>query len=478
MNNEEPLTPFGRMSLQEKGNHVINCAMNLKNSISLESVKAEFKNSILIQHPRFQSILVRNTNTGEEYWKRGDVNLDKHIFLIQDISHGDSSTTNILSNDEIVNGYLADLSVSPPLNIDKPLWEAHVLKDQNCLVLRVNHAIGDGVSIMSLFLTMFRKVDQPDQLPSIPKHNNRSSVRRINMCKMIWRFLKKIWLTIVYVLGFLLRCLYLKDAKSKISGGNGVELWPRKLATARFKLDDMKSVKNLCQKHSLVSSIFICLHLLVCFHGQLVCTMFINLFGRQSMTFFSEWLHQDYLDTWITMEPQTQDMANLVKSSSVTASWWGNKIGYILLPIYPNKNVGNNPLRYVMNAKEMLDKKKLSLEAHMVHAISKSTMSLLGPKVTYWVTNRIMCNTSFTITNVVGPQEEVTFGGNPVTSLRATSSSFPHALTMHMISYAGKAEMNILVAKDIIPDPQFLAKCFEDSLLELKEASTATSVKT
>ncbi|KAI3842400.1 hypothetical protein MKW92_047559 [Papaver armeniacum] len=409
MNNEEPLTPFGRMSLQEKGNHVINCVMNLKNSITLESVKAEFKNSILIQHPRFQSILVRNTNTGEEYWKRGDVNLDKHIFLIQDIGHGDSSTTNILSKDDIVNGYLADL------------------------ILRVNHAIGDGVSIMSLFLTMFRKVDQPDQLPSIPKHNNRSSVRRINMCKMIWRFLKKIWLTIVYVLGFLLRCLYLKDAKSKISGGNGVELWTRKLATARFKLDEMKFVKNAVKNATINDVLF----------G--VVTSGLSRYLDYHRASNSKGLQITGMGMVNLREQRgLQDMANLVKSSLVTASWWGNQIGYILLPIYPHKNVGNNPLRYVA----------------------------------YLVSNRVMCNTSFTITNVVGPQEEVMFGGNPVTSLRATSSSFPHALTMHMISYAGKAEMNILVAKDIIPDPQFLAKCFEDSLLELKEASTATSVKT
>lgn len=48
---------------------------------------------------------------------------------------------------------------------------------------------------------------------------------------------------------------------------------------------------------------------------------------------------------------------------------------------------------------------------------------------------------------------------------------------MHMVSYAGRADMQILVAKDIIPDPEFLAKCFEDSLLEMKEAAL-TSKKT
>jgi hypothetical protein len=49
------------------------------------------------------------------------------------------------------------------------------------------------------------------------------------------------------------------------------------------------------------------------------------------------------------------------------------------------------------------------------------------------------------------------------------------ALTMHMVSYAGRADMQILVAKNIIPDPEFLAKCFEEALLEMKEAAVAAN---
>jgi len=47
------------------------------------------------------------------------------------------------------------------------------------------------------------------------------------------------------------------------------------------------------------------------------------------------------------------------------------------------------------------------------------------------------------------------------------------ALILNMVSYAGRADMQVQVAKDIIPDPEFLAKCFEDSLLEMKEQVTA-----
>lgn len=49
------------------------------------------------------------------------------------------------------------------------------------------------------------------------------------------------------------------------------------------------------------------------------------------------------------------------------------------------------------------------------------------------------------------------------------------AITLHMMSYAGRADMQILVAKDIIPDPGVLAKCFEDALLEMKAAAEVPS---
>lgn len=44
-----------------------------------------------------------------------------------------------------------------------------------------------------------------------------------------------------------------------------------------------------------------------------------------------------------------------------------------------------------------------------------------------------------------------------------------------MVSYAGMADMQVQVAKDIIPDPEFLAKCFEDALLEMKDHAMAKS---
>ncbi|PWA68522.1 O-acyltransferase, WSD1 domain-containing protein [Artemisia annua] len=172
-----------------------------------------------------------------------------------------------------------------------------------------------------------------------------------------------------------------------------------------------------------------------------------------------------------------QETTELMKNKS--GSRWGNKFGMMLLPTYYHKG-GSDPLQYLKKAKTMIDRKKLSLEAYFSYKIGYFVMKVLGAKVKLTVlffpfasllNYKIICNTTFTISNVVGPKEEFMIAGIPVTYIRATSTSMAHAITMHMVSYAGKADMQILVAKELIPHPEKLAKCFEDALLEMKEAA-------
>lgn len=60
----------------------------------------------------------------------------------------------------------------------------------------------------------------------------------------LMEILKMICWTILSMIGFVGRCLWVKDEKTAISGGDGVELWPRMAATAKFSLQDMKTVKR------------------------------------------------------------------------------------------------------------------------------------------------------------------------------------------------------------------------------------------
>ncbi len=64
----------------------------------------------------------------------------------------------------------------------------------------------------------------------------------------------------------MLRVLWIRDRETVISGGAGVELWPRKLATARFLIEDMKIVKK-----AVPNAVCVC-----------VCVFFIFIFKKRN----------------------------------------------------------------------------------------------------------------------------------------------------------------------------------------------------
>ncbi|CAL2279148.1 unnamed protein product [Prunus armeniaca] len=456
---DEPLTPAGRLFVQPQMNQIIHCAVGFKNPINIDSIKSHLKSSLLLSHPRFSSLMVRDSQ-GLEHWRKiphVDLDLDRHVIVVPN----PVTTASHFDHDTAVNDYLADLSTSSELSAEKPMWEVHLLMAHNCAIFRIHHALGDGVSLMSLFLASCRGAEDEEKMPTLASGKR----NRVNGEKGWWAlligFVGTLWFSLIFVVEFTLRCLWVRDRKTEISGGDGVELWPRKLATARFRLQDMKLVKKAVPNATINDVLF----------GVISSGLSRYLDHRTTNA-----LPEGLQITGIAMvnlreQPGLQELSDLMKSSS--GSSWGNKFGMLLLPIYYHKSSGTDPLVYLKIAKVMIDRKKRSLEAHFSYKIGYFVMTYLGAKLAAWLNYRIVCNTNFTISNILGPQEEIVLGGNPITYLRVNSSSLPHALTMHMISYAERADMQILVAKDIIPDPAFLVKCFEEALLDMKEAAAA-----
>ncbi|KAL3515293.1 hypothetical protein ACH5RR_022195 [Cinchona calisaya] len=451
-----PLTPAGRLFVQPKMNQIINFVLGVKNPINIDAVKSEIRSSIMLQHPRFYSLLVVDSN-GREFWRRTQVNVDRHLI----IRHEPLTDEPSVSDEDAVNDFLADLSVSSPLSTDKPLWEIHLLMAHNCGVFRVHHALGDGISLMSMFLSCCRRSDDPSQVPTVGGVGTSSSSYGRRERWNLGRVIKLVWYTLVFVMEFVMRSLWLKDKRTAVSGGDGVELWPRKLATAKFGIDDMKTVKNAVGHATLNDVLF----------GLVSCGL------SKYLDIQSAKAQEGLQITGLAMvnlrpQPGLQEFSKLLSNKMGTR--FGNQFGMILLPVYYHKS-GADPLQFVRRAKAMIDKKKQSLEALFSYKIGDFVMSYFGPKLACLLNYRIVCNTTFTISNVIGPREEITIVGNPVTYMRVNSTSLPHAITVHMMSYAGKADMQILVAKDIIPEPHLLAKCFEDALSEMKEVAQAAT---
>ncbi|KAG8650824.1 wax ester synthase/diacylglycerol acyltransferase 11 [Manihot esculenta] len=452
---DEPLTPAGRLFLQPEMKTVIHCLLGFKYNMDIDAIKSTIKNSLMVKHPRFCSLLVHDKN-GFEHWRRTEVDVDRHIILVDETSITNSSD----DVDKIVNDYIADLSVSSPLISDKPLWEIHIMKEKKCAIFRIHHALGDGISLMSMLLASCRKAEDPMAVPTLMTGGRRDWREGKDWRGILMGVLKMVLFSLVFCVDFVLRCLWVRDRKTVISGGDGVELWPRKVATAKFLIEDMKMVKKVVANATINDVLF-----------GVISTGISTYLDHRSPNSLKEGQQLTGI-AMVNLRSQTglQDMTKMMESNSTCR--WGNKFGILLLPIYYYHKI--EPLEHVKRAKEMIDRKKKTLEAHFSYKVGDLAMSWLGPKVASLLNYRIMCNTTFTISNVVGPKEEITIAGNPITFIRVNTSSLPQALVMHVVSYAGKAEMQIVVAKDIIPDPEFLAKCFQDSLLEMKEAALAS----
>ncbi|WJX54533.1 hypothetical protein P8452_40403 [Trifolium repens] len=448
---DEPLTPAGRLFQQPQMNQVIHCVIGLKNPIDVDLIKTEIEKSVMLQHPRFTSLMVRD-HRGVEHWRQTKIDMESHFRVIEHrVSEDDDDDDD---DESAINEYVSDLCTVSQLSMDKPLWEIHILMAHKCIIFRIHHSLGDGISLMSMLLAGCRKLQDPQSLPSI-------SIPNAKPPPTFWNILVTLFFSFIFVIQFVLRCLWIRDRKTAISGGSGVDLWPRKIATASFSLEHMKIVKASVPNATINDVLFAVISS-----------------GISRYLDFREpnGLRDGVQLTGLAMvnlrkQPGLQELSNLMKSNS--GARWGNKFGMILLPIYYHRSNNSDPLEYLKRAKVMIDRKKQSLESHLSYKIGDFVMSTLGPKFASLLNYRILCNTTFTISNVVGPQEEIMIGGNPVTFLRANNSALPHALVLNMVSYAGKADMQVQVAKDIIPDPQFLAKCFEDALLEMKEQVTA-----
>ncbi|KAG8650836.1 hypothetical protein MANES_07G077200v8 [Manihot esculenta] len=363
---DEPLSPSGRLFLQPEMNTIIHCALGVKNSMDVDAIKSAIKNSILAKHPRFCSLLVHDKN-GLEHWRRTEVDFDKHIIFV---GNPTATITTAKEAEKMVNDYIADLSVSSPLSMDKPLWEIHIMWEPRCAIFRLHHAIGDGIELMSMLVGSCRKVEDPEAIPSLDTVNGknwRGSGRKWKDCRgILMGLLKMVLLNLVFCLELVLRSLWVGDRKTVISGGDGVELWPRKVATAHFLMEDMKVVKKAIA-NATINDVLL---------GVISAGLSTYLEHRSPTS-----LQENQRLTGVAMvnlreQLGLQDLTKMLESNPKSRR--GNKFGIILLPIYYNKGV--EPLQHVIRAKATIDRKKQTFEAHLSYKVADFAISLLGSK--------------------------------------------------------------------------------------------------
>ncbi|ESQ43165.1 hypothetical protein EUTSA_v10015275mg, partial [Eutrema salsugineum] len=391
--------------------------------------------------------------------------------------------TKVNVEDHIENGqgfvddYVSRLTMKP-LDRSRPLWDIHILNVKTSdaeavCVMRCNHSLGDGMSLMSLLVACTLKASNPDAFLSIPAIKRREHFLSIFVIHYV---VSLIWNTIVDLLQVSATVLFLKDTKTPLkNGGGSAENNPMRFYHRSLSLDDIRFIKNAMDMVSY----------------DLLSMMF---YSGITQTAISRYLNRQYGNTNVEGGTSTSDLNNIPSKTRLRAlipvnlrqeigiqpvakmlakgskCRWGNYNGLVHFPL--SISLETDPLVNLSKTKSIMDRKKHSLMAALVYSNNEFIFNIFGPKVGAVLFNRTMSNTTTMFSNIVGPVEKVSLHGNQIAyiAVSAYGKGNTQALLIHFISYAEKMIISIGVDPTVIPDPHIICDEMEESLKAIKEA--------
>ncbi|TKW02043.1 hypothetical protein SEVIR_8G226000v4 [Setaria viridis] len=469
---DEPLSPTAQLY----GDFCIVAVVGLAAPIDIELARAGLEVT-LVRHPRFSSIHV--TDGPEHRWVRTPVNLDDHI-IVPDLDPAAIAA----DPDKVLEDYVSSLSTLP-MDKSRPLWELHILdfptsEAASAAVFRINHALGDGTSLISLLLACTRSAADPKALPVMPsamppparlKGRRRvygasptpaRSAGAMPFVAWVLSCVLLAWHTIVDVVSFAALALDLvRDPRTVFTGVKGVEFRRKRFVSRGLSLDDVKHVKNVlgCTVNDVLVGVT----------AAALSRYYFRKSGDDATK--KDVCLRSLLMVNVRSTPGIQELAQMMEPSKHNGVKWGNPVGQIILPFYIA--MYDDPLEYVRKAKKVVDRKKHSLEVIVTHGIGKRGTELFGTKVSGAIFHRMVSNTTVAFSNMIGPVEQVEFYGHRVVYIAPSVCGNTSALTIHWQSYADTIRVVLAVDDSQFPDCHHLLDDFAESLKLIREAASA-----
>ncbi|XP_059312468.1 wax ester synthase/diacylglycerol acyltransferase 5-like isoform X2 [Lycium ferocissimum] len=402
------LSPPSQMFHEPNYNVCIVAIMGWKVPIEVDAIKAEIKHKML-KHPRFSSLQVMDESDGSREIRLVPtaVNIDDHVIVPQIAGIN-------MDTDKFVEDYLSNLSTTT-IDMSKPLWDLHILNVKTSdaeatSIFRFHHSLGDGVSLISLLLSLFRTSSDPTSLPTLPvsssskDKSNLSINNRENIWSLIWKYLVKLWLlikllfnTVVDILLLTATMLFLKDSQSPFTVAQGFKSNRHRFIYRTVSLNDIKFVKN-------------------------------------------------------ATNATVNDFILGITQAALS--------------------------RYIHRRYEVEGKRKFSLERMRCRAtVLMNLRPALGVQGATTLSERILSRTTLIFSNVIGPLEEVSWSGHPLTFVAPTCYGHPTGLMVHACSYAEKLTFVIAAEEGTIPDPNQLGDDFVDSFMLIVEAALSNKIE-
>ncbi|KAF8097712.1 hypothetical protein N665_0283s0016 [Sinapis alba] len=470
---EQPLSPAARLFHAPEFSCNIISVVGLKNKIKPDVIVEGIKQT-LIRHPRFSCKLVKSGNNKrqEQRWVQTNVVAEDHVVIPKIEMHNIENA----NADAFLDSYVSDLTTIP-LDTSKPLWEVHLLDlrtsdAENVAILKIHHSVGDGMSLMSLVLACTRKTLNPHELPSLPNQKralsgSRSYSRFLWLVMVLWSVVMLVLNTVCDALEFIATAMFLEDTETPIKGNFRLSTSKRMCCVHRtVSFDDLKLIKNAM--NMTVNDVVLGV-------SQAGLSQYLKRrYGEQEEPMPKGIRLRAALLVNIRPATGIQELADIMAKGSKCT--WGNWIGYIIFPF--SIAFCDDPLEHLRRAKSIIDRKKNSFEALLTFIVGNFIIKSFGVQRAANILKRALSNTTMSFSNLVGPTEEISFYGHPVTYMAPSVYGHPHALTMHFQSYMNKMTISLTVDPTVISDPHRLCDDWEESLRSIKAAVQERSCTT
>uniref|UniRef100_A0A7N0UFV7 Diacylglycerol O-acyltransferase n=1 Tax=Kalanchoe fedtschenkoi TaxID=63787 RepID=A0A7N0UFV7_KALFE len=475
---DEPLSPMALMFHKPDSNVYIIAIFGCKCLIDTGHLKANLAEFVL-SHPRLYSLQVVDKERGGMKWVQTEVDLNKHV-----ISPEIDPTLVTTLPEKFVEDYLYNLGQTK-IDMSKPLWDIHILNSvktstdtESVAILRMHHSLGDGMSLMSLMLALARRTSDNTPLPTtkasaddknlqisktMVKGKSESFLsRQLKAVRSGWWL---VWNTLIDVLVFLATALFLKDTDNPLSAPADVGDTPKRIVHRRVSLDDIKLITKATK--TTVNDVVMGV-------TEAGLSRYLNRrYGERRSSNGDKQLRVsegrvNNLPTNIRLRAAVffNGMENMKEKGSLAR--WGNQIGYVVYPL--KAAIRSNPVEYVYSVKANMDRKKASLESRFSYFLIKILVKLFGIKAV-----NLPRNTSVYFSNMIGPREEVSMFGYPISYIATSCHGVPSGLVIHVITYVDKLMFALAVDEGVIPDPHQLCDDLEESLNIIKQTVVRTN---
>ncbi|XP_024630514.1 O-acyltransferase WSD1 isoform X2 [Medicago truncatula] len=375
--------------------------------------------------------------------------------------------------DEYLDDYMSKIAMEH-LPQDRPLWEIHIIKyptknAAGTLVFKLHHALGDGYSLMGALLSCLERADNPFLPFTLPSSKIRP--KSIFNTKAFFKrsfpsIFSKVFDTISDFGWSMLKSSLVEDDVTPIrSCEDDIKLRKINISSVSFSMDRIKEVKSRLgvSTNDVIAGLI--------FFGIRLYMHQMNQDSSKNQSTALVLLNTRNIGGYKSVK----EMVDIKNNNDGSA--WGNQFAFlhVSIPKLSDKKY-ENPIEFIWEAHKEINRKKNSLATPLTGMILNMVKKLRGPEASAKFVYNTLRNSSTTISNIIGPMEQMALANHPIKGLYFMVVGPPESLTITIMSYMGKLRIAFGLEKDFIDKQKFIS-CMESSLEMIITAARKISIK-